>query len=89
MYETGNTNTMYSKASDGSSNSGDTYSFEYYLQHQSVRRWAAFFNLVPTIDCYHQATTPANADFFQITYTGERWRLGATGRSDKLDFNIV
>ncbi len=86
MYETGgNANTMYS-ASDGSSNSGDTYSFGTTSSTERAFGGLRSSNLVPTIGAIISNNTGGTLTSFQITYTGEQWRLGATGRSDKLDF---
>jgi autotransporter-associated beta strand protein len=77
-------NTTYSTG-NGSNNAGNTYSFGSSsdrafggLQSGSVNPiiGAAFTNAITGLVIVD----------VQISYTGEQWRLGATGRTDRLDF---
>lgn len=86
MSETGaNANTTYT-AGNGSGNSGDSYSFG--TTGSSDRALGGLFssNLNPTFGACFVNNTGAALDHFDIAYTGEQWRLGTAGRSDRLDF---
>jgi predicted extracellular nuclease len=82
-----NANAVYSVGT-GSGNAGDTYSFG-----ASGSTDRAFGTLLsgsnaPTIGAQFTNSTGATIGSLQIAYTGEQWRLGATGRTDRLDFQI-
>lgn len=86
--ETGtNANTIYT-AGTGSSNTGDTYSFG--ASGSSERAFGGLLSgsLVPAIGASFTNNTGATINEITITYTGEQWRLGATGRTDRLDFQM-
>ncbi|MCL4265568.1 MAG: ExeM/NucH family extracellular endonuclease [Anaerolineae bacterium] len=86
--ETGtNANTTYT-AGTGSANSGDTYSFG--ASSSSDRAFGGLLSgsLVPAIGGSFTNNTGATINEITITYTGEQWRLGATGRADRLDFQL-
>lgn len=86
--ETGtNANTTYT-AGTGSSNTGDTYSFG--ASSSSERAFGGLLSgsLVPTIGASFTNNTGATVNGISIAYTGEQWRLGATGRTDRLDFQL-
>lgn len=84
--ETGtNANTSYT-AGTGSSNTGDTFSFG--ASGSSERAFGGLLSgsLVPTIGASFTNNTGGTISSLAISYTGEQWRLGATGRADRLDF---
>jgi uncharacterized protein len=82
--ETGNNaNTLYT-ASDGASNSGDTYSFG----TGSDRAFGSVQSgsLISTIGACFTNNTGQTITSLDISFTGEQWRLGTSGRADRLDF---
>jgi len=78
-----NANTTYT-AGTGSSTAGDTYSFG----TTSDRAFGGLQSgtLVPTVGAVFVNNTGGAINSLIISYTGEQWRLGATGRLDRLDF---
>jgi predicted extracellular nuclease len=80
-----NANTTYT-AGTGSSNTGDTYSFG--LSPIADRAFGGLLSgsLVPAIGAMFANNTGGTITQLAIAYTGEQWRLGATGRTDRLDF---
>lgn len=68
----------------GSSNTGDTYLLG------TAGEWALgglqSGSLIPTVGVAFTNNTGATVTELQISYTGETWRVGATNRSDRLDF---
>jgi len=86
MAETGaNANTTY-VADDGSSNSGNTFSYGSTGSGERALGGLQSGNLNPTIGA--QLVNQSGSALAQIVvqYTGEQWRLGATGRVDRIDF---
>lgn len=84
--ETGaNTNATYT-AGTGSANSGDTYSFGTGTAADRAFGGLRSGSLVPTVGAYFINNTGATVSSLTISYTGEQWRLGTTGRTDRLDF---
>lgn len=84
--ETGtNANTTYT-AGTGSGTAGDTYSFG--AAGNSERAFGGLLSgtLTPTIGACFTNNTGAPIGSLAIAYTGELWRLGAAGRTDRLDF---
>ena len=74
-------------AGTGSATGGDTYSFG----SVAVPADRAFGGLqsgsvTPTIGAKFKNTTGGTINSLTTTYVGEQWRLGATGRVDRLDF---
>ncbi|MDP3071867.1 MAG: hypothetical protein Q8N18_16365 [Opitutaceae bacterium] len=83
--ETGTSaNTTYGTGT-GSSTTGDTYSFG----NSADRAFGTLLSgtLVPTIGASFINNTGATISSITISYTGEQWRLGATGREDRLEFS--
>lgn len=80
-----NANTTYA-AGDGSSNSGNTYSFGTGTAADRAFGAVRSGSLVPTLGALFVNNTGAAVTSLTITYTGEQWRLGTTGRNDRLDF---
>jgi Big-like domain-containing protein/type IX secretion system substrate protein/endonuclease/exonuclease/phosphatase family protein len=78
-------NTSYS-AGNGTSNTGDTYSFGAISATDRAFGGLQSGNLIPTIGAYILNNTGNAINSLNITFTGEQWRLGATGRNDIMDF---
>lgn len=80
-----NANTTYTGGT-GSSTTGDTYSFG--LASSSERAFGGLqsASLRSTIGTQFVNNTGSAINYLRIQYTGELWRLGATGRQDRLDF---
>jgi len=86
--ETGaNANTTYA-AGDGSNNAGNTYSFGATGNGERALGGLLSGTLTPLFGAEFINNTGATVKSLLIAYTGEQWRLGATGRSDRIDFQI-
>jgi endonuclease/exonuclease/phosphatase family metal-dependent hydrolase len=84
--ETGtNANTTYA-AGTGSGNAGNTYS--YGLDSERALGGLLSGSLTPTIGAFFTNNTGSTITSVSIVYRGEQWRLGATGRTDRLDFQF-
>ncbi len=87
--ETGtNADTTYT-AGTGSSNTGDTYSFGTPAGN-AERAFGGLqsASLNPTIGASFTNNTGSNITELAISYTGEQWRLGTSGRTDRIDFQL-
>lgn len=80
-----NANTTYS-AGTGSSNTGETYSFGAAGSTERALGGLRSGNLIPLIGACFTNNTGSTINTLTLSYTGEQWRLGATGRADRLDF---
>src|SRR5689334_9450249 len=80
-----NANTTYT-AGTGSGNAGDTYSFGAASNTERAFGSLQSGSLNPTIGAAFTNNTGGTITSLAIAYTGEQWRLGATGRTDRLDF---
>lgn len=79
-------NTTYT-AGTGSGNTGDTYSFGATGNTERAFGGLLSGNLVPTIGACFTNNTGSSVTSLAISYTGEQWRLGASGRgADRIDF---
>jgi uncharacterized protein len=79
-----NANTTYT-ADNGSSNAGDAYSYGAAGNTDRALGGLQSGALIPAIGaCFVNET--GGSILVRIGYTGEQWRLGATGRPDRLDF---
>ncbi|HUM48493.1 MAG TPA: putative metal-binding motif-containing protein, partial [Chitinophagales bacterium] len=78
-------NTTYT-AGTGSSATGDTYSFGTGTNADRAFGGLQSGTLVPTLGASFTNTTGNTVTSLIISYTGEQWRLGATARVDRLDF---
>ncbi len=89
--ETGaNANTIYT-AGNGSSTTGDTYSFGAAASSERAFGTLRSSNLLPSIGAQFNNDTGYPINSLAIAYTGEQWRLGqnTAGRlADHLDFQI-
>ncbi|MFM8320589.1 MAG: ExeM/NucH family extracellular endonuclease [Chloroflexota bacterium] len=86
--ETGtNKNTLYT-AGTGSGTSGDTYSFGAASISERAFGGLLSGSLTPTIGAQFTNNTGGTINVLRISYNGERWRLGAINRDDRLDFQL-
>ena len=86
LLETGtNANATYT-AGTGSSTSGDTYSFGVDAADDRALGTVQSGSLISTIGVAFTNTTGGPVTSLKISYVGEQWRLGATARPDRLDF---
>ncbi len=80
-----NANANYT-AGTGSSNTGDTYSFGATSSTERAFGGLLSGSLVPTIGAEFQNNAGDTIISLAVSYSCEQWRLGATGRTDRLDF---
>lgn len=80
-----NADTEY-RAGNGSSITGDTYSFGSIGSTERALGGLRSSALVPQFGFWMTNSTGNTINAIIVSYTGEQWRLGATGRSDRLDF---
>jgi predicted extracellular nuclease len=80
-----NANTTYT-AGTGSSNTGDTYSFGASNAAERALGGVQSSNLAPTWGASFTNNSGGAIIQMNLSYTGEEWRLGAAGRTDRLDF---
>ena len=80
-------NTTYT-ANTGSASTGDTYS--YGSDGSTERAFGGLLSgsLAPVIGAEFQNDTGASIAGLAVGYVCEQWRLGATGRVDRMDFQI-
>lgn len=81
----GNANTTYDSGNGGGT-AGNTYSFGATSNSERAFGGLQSGSLNPTIGACFQNNTGSTLTSLDIAYTGEQWRLGATGRSDRIDF---
>lgn len=80
-----NANDTYG-TSDGSSGTGDTYSFGSSGSSDRALGSLRSGSLTPTFGAAIQNNSGANLTSMSIGYRGEQWRRGTTSRSDQFDF---
>ena len=86
FFESGtNANTVYT-AGTGSLNTGDTYSFGAASNSERAFGGLLSGSLIPTIGAEFSNDTGATIVSLAVGYTCEQWRLGTTGRFDRMDF---
>lgn len=78
-------NTTYT-AGTGSSATGDSYSFGASSAADRALGGLQSGSLTPTVGASFTNNTGNLIISVAISYIGEQWRLGSTGRNDKLDF---
>lgn len=84
--ETGtNADTLYNTGT-GSSNAGNTYSFGIAGSSERAIGGIRSGALAPFVGGSFTNNTGTNITSLQISYWGEQWRLGTSGRTDRLDF---
>jgi hypothetical protein len=71
---------------DGGSTTGDTYSYGDDASTERALGGLQSGTLVPSFGASFTNTTGQNVTSVTINYTGEQWRLGQAGRTDRLDF---
>jgi hypothetical protein len=87
--ETGTASDLKYRPSNGTTNtgnSGDTYSFGTTGSSDRAFGTVQSGSLTSTIGGQYVNNTGVPITTLSIAYTGEQWRLGATGRADRLDF---
>lgn len=87
LSESGGTGANNSYAiNDGSSNTGNTYS--YGTTNSTDRAFGGLRSgsLIPIIGASFTNNSGAAITSFKISFTGEMWRLGTASRTDQLDF---
>lgn len=80
-----NANSEY-RAGDGTANSGDTYSFGTGNTTDRAFGTLQSSSLVSRIGAQLRNDSALAVTEITVSYTGEQWRLGATGRADTLKF---
>lgn len=73
-------------AGTGSSTTGDTYSFGSALSTERALGGLQSSALEPRFGFWMTNSTGNAINAIIVSYTGEQWRLGVAGRSDRLDF---
>lgn len=71
---------------NGGSNTGDTYSYGAASSSERALGSLQSGSLIPTFGSAYTNNTGMTINKLRVTYTGEQWRLGATGRNDRFDF---
>ena len=84
--ETGTANNVLYNTGTGSDNTGDTYSFGSTGESDRAFGGLRSGSLIPTIGVSFTNGAVTSIASLQISYEGEQWRLGAAGRTDRLDF---
>lgn len=82
-----NANTLYT-ANNGASNTGDTFSYGTTGNSERAFGGLQSSSLNPTIGASFTNNTGVAITALRIAFTGEQWRLGATGRADRIDFQF-
>lgn len=73
-------------ANDGSSNSGNTYSYGTGTNTDRAFGMLRSGSNSSTIGAKFRNDTGAAITAINVSYTGEQWRLGTTGRVDRMEF---
>jgi Ca2+-binding RTX toxin-like protein len=80
-------NQFYS-VDNGNSNAGDVYSYGSTGSSDRALGTLRSGTLIPIIGVSYTNATGGTINQLDISYWGELWRLGTTGRTDQLDFQI-
>jgi hypothetical protein len=75
-------------AGTGSNTAGNTYSFGSTGSTDRAFGGLQSGSLIPTIGASFSNNTGVPLTSLEISYTGEQWRLGATARIDRIDFQL-
>lgn len=86
LSETGTSADNTYAVNNGSSNGGNTYSVGATSSSARSLGGLQSGSVIPTFGFYFQNNSGSTATSVTISYTGETWRVGTTGRSDRLDF---
>lgn len=81
----GNVNSLYA-AGTGSANAGDTFSFGDASATDRAFGGLQSGTFITVIGVQITIGSGTNLNSISVSYTGEQWRLGTTGRVDRLDF---
>ncbi len=84
--ETGSNASNDYAANDGASNAGNTYSYGTGTATDRAFGGLLSSNLTPLFGAQITNSTGFTITQIPISYTGEMWRLGTSGRDDRLDF---
>ncbi|HTK80986.1 MAG TPA: Ig domain-containing protein, partial [Bacteroidota bacterium] len=88
MSESGtNANTTYA-ADIGSTNAGNTYSYGAASNSERALGGLQSGSLNPTLGASFANNTGSTITSLLVTYMGEQWRIGATSRVDRIDFQL-
>jgi hypothetical protein len=71
---------------NGNSNTGDTYSYGSTSAAERALGSLQSGTLISSYGSAYTNNTGTTITRIRVTYTGEQWRFGATGRNDRLDF---
>ena len=83
-----NANTSYT-SNNGASTTGDTYSYGTGTATERALGMLRSSSLASTVGVQVKNTSGQTISSITITYTGEQWRCGATGRADQIDFQYA
>jgi hypothetical protein len=86
LSESGSSANSTLSANDGSASSGETYSYGTSTNSDRAFGGLRSGSVIPTIGAKFQNSTGSVINNLSISYIGEQWRLGSTGRNDRLDF---
>lgn len=75
-------------ADDGSNDDGDTYSYGSLGSSERALGGLQSGTLIPVRGAKFTNNTGAPINSLLVAYTGEEWRLGTAGRTDRIDFQI-
>lgn len=84
--EAGNSANGTYAADSGATNSGNTYSYGTGSSGERALGGLRSGNLIPTFGARLRNDSGQTVTTIDVSYTGEQWRLGAAGRSDRLQF---
>jgi hypothetical protein len=83
-----NANTTYAADNMATTNSGNTYSLGATGDTDRAFGGLQSGSLIPTVGARVKNNTGSTVVAFQISYTGETWRVGTADRADRLNFQI-
>ncbi|MEY3480634.1 MAG: hypothetical protein RIQ71_1409, partial [Verrucomicrobiota bacterium] len=86
-YETGTSSNDVLTAGNGSSSTGDAYNFGSNGVTDRSLGGLQSGNVVPSWGFWFSNSLGTTITNLQITYTGETWRIGNTGRADVVNFS--
>jgi len=72
----------------GGSNTGDTYSYGAASATERALGGLRSGTLIPVYGAKFVNNTGSTITSLSVNYTGEEWRLGTAGRTDRIDFQI-
>jgi predicted extracellular nuclease len=75
-------------ADNGASTTGDTFSYGATASTERALGGLLSGSLVPVFGAKFTNNTGGTITSLDVSYTGEEWRCGTTGRADRIDFEI-